>query len=194
MSKVEEFEEKIAEFFGASHCVAVDSCTHAIELCLLMKGADYIVVPKRTYLSVPMLAQKLKIALIWHDERWQDYYNVHKNIFDAAVLWRRDSYIPGTLMCISFQFQKHLSLGRCGCVLLDNPFEADMLKHLRHDGREPGTPWRDQNIAMQGSHYYITEEMAQLGLEKLPEAIATEPRKWVLEDWPDLTQMEVFKR
>ena len=31
---IDEFEDKIAHFFGSPYAVAVDSCTHAIELCL----------------------------------------------------------------------------------------------------------------------------------------------------------------
>ena len=62
-----------------------------------------------------------------------------------------------------------------------------------YDGREPNVPWRDQNIDTIGYHYYMTPEIAQLGIDKFQEAIRTEPRKWVLEDWPDLTKMEVFK-
>jgi hypothetical protein len=40
----------------------------------------------------------------------------------------------------------------------------------------------------------MTPETAQLGLEKLPKAIETEPRQWTVNDWPDLTQIEIFKR
>ena len=40
----------------------------------------------------------------------------------------------------------------------------------------------------------MTPETAQKGLDKLPEAIATQPRKWTINDWPDLTQMEIFKK
>ena len=29
-----EFENKISEFFGSPYAIAVDSCTHGIELCL----------------------------------------------------------------------------------------------------------------------------------------------------------------
>jgi dTDP-4-amino-4,6-dideoxygalactose transaminase len=32
--KIREFEEAIALFFGAPHAVAVDCCTHGLELCL----------------------------------------------------------------------------------------------------------------------------------------------------------------
>ena len=39
----------------------------------------------------------------------------------------------------------------------------------------------------------MTPETAQLGLDKLPQAIETTPRQWVVNDWPDLTQMNIFK-
>ena len=35
---VTEFEKKISEFFGSPYAVAVDSCTHGIELCLRHTG------------------------------------------------------------------------------------------------------------------------------------------------------------
>ena len=35
---VKEFENKVAEFFGAPYAVAVDSCTHGIELSLRYKN------------------------------------------------------------------------------------------------------------------------------------------------------------
>jgi dTDP-4-amino-4,6-dideoxygalactose transaminase len=96
-------------------------------------------------------------------------------------------------MCVSFQYQKHLSLGRGGMVLLDNEHDAHQLKMMSYDGRLPNTPWRDQNISTIGYHYYMTPETAQLGLDKLQTAINTPPKKWVVSDWPDLTQMDVFK-
>ena len=39
----------------------------------------------------------------------------------------------------------------------------------------------------------MTPETAKLGLKKLPEAIKTKPEKWKLEDYPNLTKMEIFK-
>ena len=96
-------------------------------------------------------------------------------------------------MCLSFQFQKHLNLGRGGMILFDDRDALYDLKKLAHDGREPDIPWREQNVISKGYHYYMTPETAALGLKKLPEAIKTKPRKWVISDWPDLTQMEVFK-
>ena len=175
---VRDFEKAIAKFYGAPHAVAVDSCTHSIELCLRYKNVKKIILPRRTYLSIAFLAQKIGIDLEWKDENWVNYYYLGgTNIIDAAVLWKKDSYISGTLMCLSFQYQKHLSLGRGGMILTDDNKAREDLKRMSYDGRDPNIPWRDQNISMLGYHYYMTPETAQLGLDKLPEAIKTEPKK-----------------
>ena len=193
--KVKDFENKIAEFYGAAYAVATDCCTHAIELCLRYTDADYITVPTRTYVSIPFLADKLELAWEWQEEEWEDYYYMgNTNIIDAAVLWREKSYIPGSFMCLSFQFQKHLSLGRGGMILTDNKAAAQELKKMSYDGREPEKPWREQNISSMGYHYYMTPETAQKGLDRLEEAIATSPRKWHHTDWPNLKSMKVFQK
>lgn len=193
---IKTFENKIASFFGSPFAIAVDSCTHGIELCLRHTKETKINVPKRTYLSVPFLAEKMGLEREWRDEEWEDYYTLNygdRKIIDAAVLWRKNSYIPNTYMCISFQYQKHLSLGRGGIILLDDEKDYLVLKKMSYDGRLPNIPWRDQDIDYVGYHYYMTPETAQLGLDKLELAINTEPRKWVVTDWPDLTQMKIFK-
>jgi dTDP-4-amino-4,6-dideoxygalactose transaminase len=191
------FENKVAEFFGSKYAIAVDSCTHGLELCLRYTKETKINVPKRTYLSVPFLAEKIGLEREWRDEDWEDYYTLNygdKRIIDAAVLWRKNSYIPNTFMCISFQYQKHLSLGRGGIILLDSEIDYLSLKKMSYDGRLPNIPWRNQDIDTVGFHYYMTPETAQLGLDKLESAINTQPKKWVVTDWPDLTEMKVFKK
>ena len=191
---VTEFENQVAEFFGAPYAVAVDACTHGVELCLRYTNADSISVPKNTYLSIPFLFRKLNIELEWRNEDWKDYYYVTDTVVDAAVLWKKDSYIPGTFMSLSFQYQKHLSLGRGGMILTDNKEAATELKKMSYDGRLPNIPWRDQDIDTMGYHYYMTPEIAQLGLDKLAAAIEATPRQWTVNDWPDLTQMTIFKQ
>ena len=190
---VSDFENEVSKWFGAPYGVAVDCCTHGIELCLRQQNIQSMEVPKRTYLSIPFLADKLNIELNWRDENWKNYYYIgNTNIIDAAVLWKENSYISETFMCLSFQFQKHLSLGRGGMILLDDKEAYNKLSKMVYDGRIPGIPWRDQNVSTIGYHYYMTPETAQLGVDKFFDAITTEPRKWKLDDWPDLTKMEVF--
>ena len=191
---VTDFEKEVSKFYGAPYGIAIDSCTHAIELCLRYKKVEKFTVPPNTYPSIPNLAKKIGIEFEWEEQDWEDYYYLGgTNIIDSAVLWKENSYIPNTFMCLSFQFQKHLSLGRGGMILLDDKEAKDELKKMSYDGRDPDIPWRDQNISTIGYHYYMTPETASLGLEKLPKAIETEPRDWVLEDWPDLSNMDVFK-
>ncbi len=191
---VESFEKAIADFYGAPYAVAVDCCTHGIELCIRHKKLEKIVIPTRTYLSIAFLGEKLGIAREWRDEEWKDYYYIgNTNIIDAAVYWKKNGYINGTFMCLSFQYQKHLSLGRGGMILTDNFEDKKILKEMSYDGRSPNIPWRNQNINRLGYHYYMTPEIAELGLKKLPKAIERKPKKWVLEDWPDLTKMDIFK-
>tara|TARA_B100000287_G_scaffold340553_1_gene327012 strand:- start:278 stop:868 length:591 start_codon:yes stop_codon:yes gene_type:complete len=193
-NSVFKFESLISRWFGSSYGIAVDSCTHGVELCLRYIGIDEIEVPKRTYLSIPFLSNKLNVPLKWKDEDWRDYYEIgNSGVYDAAVLWRENSYIPNTMMCLSFQFQKHLSLGRGGMILLDDEDSYKSLRKMVYDGREPNIPWRDQNIDTVGYHYYMTPETAELGIKKFEDAVNKTPRKWKLDDWPDLTQLEVFK-
>jgi len=77
-------------------------------------------------------------------------------------------------------------------ILTDNKQAAEDLKKMSYDGRLPDVPWRDQDISSFGYHYYMTPETAQIGLDKLEDAINTKPREWVINDWPDLTKMKVF--
>jgi dTDP-4-amino-4,6-dideoxygalactose transaminase len=191
---VKIFENKIAKFFGAPYAVAVDCCTHGLELCIRYTDTKLISVPKRTYISIPFLANKIGIDLVWKDQEWKDYYHLTNKIIDAAVLWKKNSYISGTFMCISFQFRKHLSLGRGGVILCDNKEDYWNLKKMTYDGRHPDFPWMEQNINTMGYHYYMTPETAQNGLNKLDEAIKTEPKQWSINDWPDVSRMEVFNK
>lgn len=192
-NSVSLFEEKIASFFNSGYCVMTDSCTHAIELCLRLEKLSVAVTPKQTYISVPFTFEKLGLKWYWSEKKWSDYYYISDNILDAAVFWRKDGYIPGTLMCHSFQYKKHLSLGRGGCILLDNKFKYEKLKKLSYDGRDFDISWQVQNISEIGYHYYMTPEIAELGLQKLPQALKKQPKKWTYKDYPDLSKMEVFQ-
>lgn len=148
---VTEFEGKISEFFGAPYAVAVDSCTHGLELCLRLTNRNIISCPKNTYLSVPMLANKLRVELIWRDHKWIDFYAIAGNIVDGAVYWKRGGYYAaGRFICLSFQYQKHLSLGRGGMILCPDEQSYWQLKKMSYDGRLPGIPWREQDIDTMG--------------------------------------------
>tara|TARA_Y100001935_G_C17295346_1_gene505789 strand:- start:856 stop:1446 length:591 start_codon:yes stop_codon:yes gene_type:complete len=191
---IKKFEAEIAEFYGAPYAVGVDSCTHALELCLRYIDPKKIEIPTHTYLSVAFLGEKLGIEWEWKEDEWSNYYYIgNTNIIDAAVYWKKDCYIANTFMCLSFQFQKHLNIGKGGMILTDDKYASIELKKMSHDGRNPDVPWREQNISTIGYHYNMTPEIAENGLNKLTKAKEKKPRSWKLTDWPDLREMDIFK-
>lgn len=193
MKQVQQFEEKIAEFYGSKYAVATDCCTHAIELCLRYTTPKWLTVPAHTYLSVPMTLNKLGYKYSMTNEMWEDYYYIgNTQIIDGAVYWKKKGYENHTFLCLSFQHKKHLSLGRGGMILTNDEQAAKDLKKMSYDGRLPDVLWAEQNVDMLGYHYYMTPETAQLGLDKLQTAIDTEPRRWSYKDYPDLRNMKVF--
>lgn len=197
MNTVYDFEKIIAWFYNSPYAVAVDCCTHAIELCLRLETQFKLyTIPKHTYVSIPMTFEKLgtdNYPYSFTDEQWEDYYYIgNSNIIDAAVYWKRNGYIPGTKMCLSFQFKKHLNLGRGGMILLDNEEEYKLLKKMRYDGRTGELPWAEQDIDTIGYHYYMTPETAQTGIYRFGAAERKEPRRWSYLDYPDLSKLKVF--
>ena len=192
--KEEEFENQIAEFYGAPYAVATDCCTHGIELCLRYTNVKSCSCYRNTYVSVPMTMCKLDIDWKWHTEvEWSDYYYIpNTNIIDGAVYWKKNGYIENTFTVLSFQFKKHLNLGKGGAILCETLDDYTNLKKMSYDGRLPGENWEKQNIDTIGYHYYMTPETAMLGLEKLPEAIATEVVKRDWTTYPDVSKLKVF--
>ena len=194
-STIHQFEQTIANFYGSTYGVAVDSCTHALELCMRYEKYDFVEVPTNTYISVPFIMKKIGLKKWrWEDKKWEKYYYIGStNIVDAAVLWEKNSYIPGTYFCLSFQQRKHLPLGRGGMILTDNPTAYYTLKRMSCDGRDFYRPWRDQDIDIMGYHYYMTPEKASEGLEKFQTAVNKPVRDWSYKDYPYLPDMSVFK-
>ena len=193
MIEVENFEKTIAEYFNAPYAIATDCCTHAIELCLRYIRPAKVTCPKQTYLSVPMTFMKLGIDWSFADYMWRDYYYIgNTNIIDAAVYWKQNGYIKDSMLCLSFQYKKHLKLGRGGMILLDNKVAYDTLVKMRYDGRQNNIPWMQQDIDSVGYHYYMTPETATLGMTRFEEVKDVEPERWSNENYPDLSKMKVF--
>ena len=78
-------------------------------------------------------------------------------------------------------------------ILCDDKTSYQVLKKMSYDGREPNIPWREQNIDSVGYHYYMTPELAKIGIYKLEKVKHKIPREWKWTDWPDLSDMDVFK-
>lgn len=192
---VERFEHAIAEYAGAPFAIAVDSATHAIELCLrYLPKPEAVRVPHRTYPSVPMTVLKLGLQLQFEEVPWQGVYQLEPwPILDSSLRFTSLMYVPGTFQCLSFQFRKTLAIGRGGMILTDDQVAYDWLKRAVHDGRTPGTFWHNDDISTLGFHYYMTPEDAARGLLLLQDLPQNIPDLGGYDSYPDLRQFTVFK-
>ena len=164
---VDQFEKKVANFFGAPYGITVDSCTHALELSLrlLNRTNEIITIPLHTYMSVPMMLEKIKQPWKFQDIKWIDFYALDPlPVVDSAFQWQADSYIPGTLTCVSFQFKKHIPIGRGGIILTDNIECYQRLQRMCRDGRDRSLLQTEDDVTEIGYHYYMTPEDAARGL------------------------------
>lgn len=190
---VEIFEETVAKFAGAPHAVAVNTCTSAIFLALKwiqtqIHGAG-VLLPARTFVSVPMAAIHAGFAVEFEDIAWSGVYQVKPHpIIDGALRFRRGMY-GGGLHCLSFHARKILNIGEGGMVLTDSAEAARWLRKARYSGRS-GPSYRIEDIDMLGWQAYMTPEKAARGLH-LMEYVEDEPDQ--IMKYPDLRKANVFQ-
>lgn len=194
---IDQLEQDVAAFFGARYGVAVDSCTHAIELSLrfTQPRRGFIEVPTNTYVSVPMIMMKVGWEWRWTDYQWEQKYNITEQVVDAAADWRQDSHNYGQFTCISFGFKKHINIGRGGMILCDDSDAANALRRMRYDGRRihSGVPYVEDSIHELGFHYYMTPEQAREGLSIVADKKHIPAKRVSWRDYPDLTSHPVFR-
>lgn len=193
---VDTFEKLIADFFGSRFAVATDCNTHALELCLRLynEKTTELIIPSKTYMSVPMMLTKIDQPWRFEDYAWHNFYQLNPfNIIDAATLWKKDSYIKRTFTCLSFQFKKHLPIGRGGMILLDDEHSYNRLQKMVRDGRDRTLTQYHDDVEELGYHYYMTPEDAALGIRIFHQVRDKPSKAWSSDDYFDLRRMKVFK-
>lgn len=195
-SALDLFERKVADFFHAPEAVVTDSCTHALEIALrfLPRCATPVQIPCRTYMSVPMTLDKLGIDYELVDRAWQGYYQLEPlPLIDAATWWQPGSYQAGKIMALSFQFKKHIAIGRGGMLLLDDVLLAKAMRQATHDGRQRHVDHAKDDVHSLGFHYHMTPEDAARGV-MLFDLLAHEPaRVWHCDLYQDLRDQSYFR-
>ncbi len=194
---IDIFEKKVAKFANSNYAVAVDSCTHAIELCLRyllktkeLKKGDYVIIPKNTYVSVYILLCNLGFNVKCSEYKWSGFYQIiNSRIIDSAVRWNDNMYIKDSLQCLSFQIKKRIPIGRGGMILCNDEKEYQWLKLARYDGRDLSTPYDSSgHVKFLGYHYYMTPEDAARGIILMDEIKTTgDTGSW--ENYPDIENM-----
>lgn len=161
---VRMFEEEVAEYTGAPYAVSVDSCTNALFLCLKYLNAEEVVVPRKTYLSVPQSVLHSGAKLKFSNEDWQGIYQLKPYpIWDSAKRFTSQMYIPGNYMCLSFHIKKHIKIGKGGMILTDNKDAVEWFKKARYEGRSEKF-YKEDDIDMLGWNMYMTPQQAAHGL------------------------------
>lgn len=193
---VEQFEEAVAAFAGAPYAVAVNTGTSAIFLSLKwiqtqIHDAGPVIVPARTFVSVPMACLHADIPVMFKDFAWKGVYQLKPYpIWDGALRFRRKMY-HGGLHCLSFHARKILNIGEGGMILTDDREAYDWLKKASYSGRDPENNYRVEDIEMLGWQLYMTPEKAARGLH-LMEYVGNGEEDQVVE-YPDLRKAPVFR-
>lgn len=191
--QIDLFEKQIAEYTGAPYCVAVDCCTHAIELAMRYDRVTETSFSAYTYLSVVMIFHQLQIKYTLLDEKWQHQYQFHgTRIVDSARYMAQDMYKPGTITCLSFGRGKPLDIHRGGALLLDDKEAYQRIQQVRYDGRDLTViPWQNQKRFPAGFHYKLTPDEATHGSEKLKNReFTTDQPSW--DFYPDTRKIEIY--
>jgi len=188
-SVVAQFEEAIARFAGSRFAVAVNSGTSALFLSMKYAASGEVIIPARTFVSVPMAAVQCGLAVKFEDFAWSGVYQLRPHaICDGALRFRKGMY-KGGLHCLSFHARKLLNIGEGGMVLTDDSEAADWLRRARYSGRG-GPSFAIEDIGMLGWQCYMTPEKAARGLHLLEYAKDCADQSV---EYPDLRTVKYFR-
>lgn len=191
-NEIFEFEKQLSHFTGAPYVVTTDCCTHALELCFIYTGVLETALTPYTYLSVPMMLQKIGVEYTFFNENCQEWRGEYRfdnsNIWDSARRFERGMFRQGNFQCLSFGHSKPLQIGRGGAILTDSHQAYRDLKAMSYDGRDLTiSPWEDQKVFRLGYHYKPTIEEALRGMDLLK--TVEEQNQFV--QYPDLRKITI---
>jgi dTDP-4-amino-4,6-dideoxygalactose transaminase len=200
----EDFEKALADYTGAPYVVTVDNQSNALFLALMyenVKGQE-ITIPARTYPSVPCeiihAGAKVKFKSVKGKTLKGAYPLEPTNVWDSALRFTADMYIPGIYMCISFTGPyKHFKLSKGGAILTDNHDAYLWFKRARYSGRRECS-YHDDNFDMLGWNFYMMPELTARGMLLMNQFYNMDGTKKHNEDlelpYPDLSKFEIYKQ
>lgn len=201
----EDFEKAIGDYTGAPYVVSVDNQSNALFLCLYYEKnvkkitANEITIPSRTYPSVPCeiihAGFKVKFRKVDGKTLKGAYQLEPTRVWDSALRFTSDMYVPDTLQCISFTGPyKHFKLSKGGAILTDDYDAYLWFKRARYSGRRECS-YHDDHFDMLGWNFYMMPELAARGLLLMNQFYDGE-RKKTLPDlempYPDLSKFSVY--
>ena len=191
---VKEFEKELSKYTGAPYVVCVDSLTNALFLCCYRSEVDMVTIPKHTYLSVPMSIIHSGGKVEFEDLEWSGIYQLKPYpIWDSAKRMKKDMYINGSYMTLSFHMTKHIPIGKGGAILCDNKEDYEWFKKARYEGRSE-VSYHDDDIEFCGWNMYMTPQEAIRGMELLSGLPDDNEDLVEYPPYRDLTTFKVFKK
>jgi dTDP-4-amino-4,6-dideoxygalactose transaminase len=192
---VKMFEEEVADYTGAPYAISVDSCTSALFLCCKYLEVTDVIIPSKTYLSVPqsIINSGGNVVFDPSTNDWRGVYQLKPYpIYDAAKRFTSDMYIPNTFMCLSFHIKKHLKIGKGGMILTDNKEAVDWFKESRYEGRSEKL-YHEDDIKNIGWNMYMTPQEASHGLSLMQNIEWSYPDLDENNGYRDLRHFSLFK-
>jgi dTDP-4-amino-4,6-dideoxygalactose transaminase len=200
----EDFEKALSEYTGAKYVVTVDNQSNALFLSLMYESVSdmEIEIPSRTYPSVPCeiihAGAKVKFKRTKGKTLKGAYQLSPTKVWDSALRFTHNMYIPNTHMCISFTGPyKHFKLSKGGAILTDD-YEAYLwFKRARYSGRRECS-YHDDHFDMLGWNFYMMPELASRGLLLMNQFYNMDGTPKQNEDlelpYPDLSKFEIYKK
>lgn len=203
----ENFEKAISSYTKAPYVIALDNMSNALFLCLYYEkniskiDTTHITIPTRTYPSVPCeiihAGFKINFDKSNNTNTLKGAYQLKPSkVFDSALRFTYDMYIPNTHMCISFTGPyKHFKLSKGGAILTDDYNAYLWFKRARYSGRRECS-YHDDNFDMLGWNFYMMPEIATRGLllmNQFYEIDGTPKHNEDLElTYPDLSKYPIY--
>jgi dTDP-4-amino-4,6-dideoxygalactose transaminase len=199
----EEFERLLCDYTGAPYAVTVDNQSNALFLSLYyenIKGQE-ITIPSRTYPSVPCeiihAGGKVNFEQTEGTTLKGAYQLTPTKVWDSALRFTADMYIPNTHMCISFTGPyKHLKLSKGGAILTDDHEAYLWFKRARYSGRNECS-YHDDNFDMLGWNFYMMPEIATRGVLMMSQFYYYNGTKKSNQDlelpYPDLSKYPIYQ-
>lgn len=198
----EQFEEKISHYTNSPYAIAIDNLSNALFLCLYYEkvcGME-ITIPSRTYMSVPCeikhAGANVKFETVDGNTLKGAYQLKPTKIWDSALRFTADMYIPGSHMCLSFTGPyKHLKLSKGGMILTDDLDACKWFKKARFSGRNECS-YHEDSFDTLGWNFYMIPELATRGLLLMNNFYDLDGNKKHNEDleivYPDLSKYSIY--
>ena len=202
----QEFEEKLADYTGSRFAVTLDNMSNGLFLALYYehkvknRTSSTIKIPARTYPSVPCEIIHAGLKVQFEEVKGTTikgpYQLKGSNVWDSALRFTADMYIPNSHMCISFTGPyKHFKLSKGGAILTDDVDAYRWFKRARYSGRRECS-YHEDNFDMLGWNFYMMPELAARGLLLMGQFYEIGGKKKHNEDlelpYPDLSKFKIY--